>query len=444
MGSFVLNALKNKGYKSNADKTDSMYRSRKYFILEGVTGIGQFSLTSGAFLAGFIHLLKGSDQINGMVAVIPAVVGILQIFSSLIYERLESRKRTIIRMAIVLRLLLALVYFVPMLLMPLGVGLEAFIICYILAYSINALNAPAIVNWIVDLTPLSIRGQYLAYRDKISLLVTAVLTIVLGKALDYFKSLGNQMIGFALVGVIILVFSILNIYSLMHIHELNGTYEKKEYKLKEVLTTPIKNTSFRKIIILFIIWNFALQIGGPYIAIYMVTKLNLQYTYMMTLSVIATVVRVAVANMWGRIADKKSWFLSTECSVAILAIVHFSWGFVNTSNYIILAPLLHILSGIGWGGAGISLFNIQFLFAKREGRTMYIGLNAAIGGIFSFIAVWIGGRLIRLLEGAELSIMNIQINSMQITFFISGLLLMLCPIFVKVFIENKKLEQETD
>lgn len=444
MGSLVLSVLKNKSYKNKTTEGSSKHRSRKYFIMEGVTGIGQNSLTAGAFLAGFINLLNGSEQVNGMVAVAPAIVGLLQIFSSLIFERLESRKKTIISMAIVLRSLLSLVYFIPMLLIPIGFGLEAFILCYILAYSMNALISPALFNWLVDVTPISIRGQYLAYRDKISLGTTAILTIFLGKVLDYSKDAGNQMIGFAVVGGIIAILGFLNIYALMHIDEFKENYVIKKYNIKQVLTTPLKDTSFRKIILLFIIWNFSLQIGGPYIAIYMVTKLNLKYTYMMALSVVATVVRVVVANKWGRIADKKSWFLSTECSIGILAVVHFTWGFVNVSNYIVLAPILHILSGIAWGGIGISMFNIQFLYAKKEGRTMYIGLNAAIGGIVSGIAVWIGGRIIKLLENKELVVLGMHINNMQITFFISGLLLLLCPLFVKVFIENKKLEQEAE
>jgi MFS family permease len=438
----ITKTIKKRSYRSKVDKNDYMYKSRNYFVLEGITGVAQYSLTAGAFLAGFINLLDGSEQINGMIAVIPAIVGLLQIFSSIIFERLESRKKTIIAMATTMRVLLSAVYFIPMIFIPYGLGLHAFIVCYFIAYSINALNAPALGNWLVDITPLSIRGQYLAYKDKVSLIMTAVLTIVLGEVLDYFKNMGNQFIGFGIVGLITIVLGILNIYALMNIKELKGNYVKKKYKLKEVVTTPINNNSFRKIIILFIIWNFALQIGGPYIAVYMVTKLELKYTYMMSLTVVTMVVRVLVSNIWGRIADKKSWFLSTKISIGILAISHFTWGFVNTNNYLILIPLLHILGGIAWSGINISLFNIQFLFAKKEGRTMYIGLNAAIGGIFSGIAVWIGGKIIGYLDGVKFNVFNININNMQITFFISGILLILCPLFVKLFIEKNEIEQD--
>lgn len=74
---------------------------------------------------------------------------------------------------------------------------------------------------------------------------------------------------------------------------------------------------------------------------------------------------------------------------------------------------------------------------------MYIGLNAAIGGIASGIAVWIGGQIIKLLENSSFMLFNIPISNLQITFFfLSGILLLLCPIFVKLFIETQQVEQE--
>ncbi len=65
----------------------------------------------------------------------------------------------------------------------------------------------------------------------------AFLTIGLGKVLDYSRDAGNEMIGFGIVGVVIVMFSILNIYALLHIQE-QGEHVTNHYKLKEVITTP--------------------------------------------------------------------------------------------------------------------------------------------------------------------------------------------------------------
>lgn len=422
-----------KGQKTN----DPLEKSRKFFILECITGVGQFSLTSGAFLAGFIELLNGSNGLNGMIAVIPAVMGVLQVFSAIIYEKKDKRKPTIIMMASILRVMLSLVYFIPMLLLPYGFTLESVIVIYAIAYAMNALIAPPLSNWLVDLTPINRRGKYLAYREKISLIVTAILTIILGRVLDYSKLVGNQFLGFMVIGIVLIILGVLNVYALINIVELNQEHIKKEYKIKDVITIPLKNKGFRIIILLFILWNFGLQIGGPFIAIYMVSTLKLSFTYIMSLSVVMTIFRVICSKRWGNLADKKSWFLSTKLSVLILSITHFSWGFVTTNNYYVLIPILHILSGVAWGGIGISLFNIQFLFAEKEGRTMYLGLNAAIGGVFSLVAVSIGRRIIDYFENRTINIYSLNINNMQLVFFISGILLFLCSLFVYKFVEKQ-------
>lgn len=413
-----------------------MKRSRQAFIFEGITGIGQFSLTNGAFLAGFIALLGGSDRINGMIAVTPAIAGVFQIVSPLIFERMVTRKKTAVLIAVFLRLFLSSVFFLPIIMDKIGIGLQTFIVLFALAYTLNALLAPVISNWMVEVTPMDIRGKYLAAREKIALLVTAVMTIVLGKVLDFTELNGNSFLGFIIVGIVLVVLGIINVLSVLSAVEIEGKNEPKVYHIQQVLTVPLKDKNFRKIILLFIIWSFALQIGAPFISVYLKTNIHLSYTYILTNSVISTVVRVLFTTQWGKIADNKSWFLSTKLSLFILAIDHILWGFVTADNYWYLVPLLHVVGGFAWGGIGISLFNIQFLFAKREGRTMYLGLNAAIGGLFSLFAVWIGGLIVDALEGVTFQVLIWRFGGMQMTFLLSGIFVMLCPLFVHFVLEK--------
>ncbi len=65
-------------------KITSQQRSRRFFVLEGITGIGQFSLTTGNFLAGFVSFLGGSETLNGQLGVIHVAMGVFQVFSVLV------------------------------------------------------------------------------------------------------------------------------------------------------------------------------------------------------------------------------------------------------------------------------------------------------------------------------------------------------------------------
>ncbi|NDL67744.1 MFS transporter [Anaerotalea alkaliphila] len=423
---------------------DSEERSRRFFVLEGITGITHLSLTSGAFLAGFVSMLGGSEQINGFIGVIPAIAAFFQLFSSLIYEGSAHRKRAIFRTALIYRILIAGLYLLPVALLPLGISLPVFMAMYMGAYAMNGLLAPAVSDWMVRLTPMAIRGQYFAGRERLAMLVSAVLTILLGFVLDHAKAGPRPAAGFLVVGGVLGVLSLLNLYSLKNVSEVDRGDAVRKYTLREVVSTPLASPNFRRMMVLFALWNLGLQVGAPFIPVYMVTRLDLSYTYMMVLTVVGTVARVSVTNMWGRLADRKSWFLAAKLSMGLLALVHFGWGFVNPGNQAVLAPLLFTANGFVWGGIGISIFNLQFLFAKSQGRILYLGTNAAVGGLFSLLSVQAGAWITKLLEGREVALLGLRFNNLQAVFLLSGLLLALCPLFITFFLETKAGEVERD
>ncbi len=127
----------------------------------------------------------------------------------------------------------------------------------------------------------------------------------------------------------------------------------------------------------------------------------------------------------------------------MVAITHFAWGgFVHVGNYQILSPLLHVLAGFAWSGLGISLFNIQYMYAGSKGRTLYVGLNAAIGGVASLIAVRFSGSIIDRFEVIEMPFGGGTLNSMQFIFFISGLVILSCVFYVRYFLKKEPVNVE--
>lgn len=89
--------LKFKRPRLYGDVSDENYElSRRRFILEGCLSNGIYTLTAGAFLAGYAKFLGASDQIIGLIAAIPLLANILQMFSPIFLEKLTSRKSLIV------------------------------------------------------------------------------------------------------------------------------------------------------------------------------------------------------------------------------------------------------------------------------------------------------------------------------------------------------------
>lgn len=413
-----------------------MAKNRKLFIIEFITGMGQFTLITGAFLAGFVKLIGGSNSLNGLIGTLPAIMGFFQILSAILFERLKHRKPTMMLFIYILRALLPMIYLVPLALLNTGLKLHAFIIIYIFAFAANAMVSPALSDLLVNSTPMNIRGRYFATRERFGFLVTAIMSFALGKILDILKIDGLEGTGFFIIGAVLVLLGLVNIGSVQKMGEITHEQEPTVFSFKDAVTLPLKSKGFRRIIMMFVIWNFGLQIGGPFVSVYMVAELGVSYTYMMILGIIGSVMRMIFPIFWGKLSDERSWFLTVKSSVALLALNHFIWAFVDLGNVYYVAPFQFILGGFAWSGIGLSLFNIQYMFAQREGRTMYIGLNAAIGGVVSFIAVRTGGTIIEHLEGRGLTLLSHHFNNMQVVFALSGLFLMICPFFVRFALEG--------
>lgn len=436
----MVKKIQHKIKEMNRERKDmsALEKSRIYFILEGITGIGQFSLSTGAYLAGFISFLGGSQTLNGTLGVIPPAAGIFQILSTLLLRGGKSRKEQTVKVVIFLRLFLSSIYFVPFFFMQLGssksVILTSFIVCFILAFALNGLVSPMVSGWLIDIAPVALRGKYLALRDKVSLGVIAATTLVLGRVLDYEKAMNHEFTGFIIVGIVLSVMGLVNIIAVLNIEDINNEVLNKNVKFLTQVMAPLKDHVFRKVIVFYILWNAALFIGGPFVSVYMVERIKLSYTYMMAMSVLTTVIRVIIASRWGNFADRKSWFSAGGASLLVLALCHTLWGFTTRQNSWLLVPIVHVIGGIAWSGVAISLFNIQFLFAKKDIRTMSIGVNAAISGLVSMIAVKVGGFIVDI-PSFVLPVFDLEITGMQLTFIASGILIACCTLYIKVVLE---------
>ena len=434
-----IGAIFNSIYFSNEPLTEKDYKkSRTFSIFEGGSARTIFSLTSGAFLAGFASYLGAGDSFNGVIGAIPVLAGIIQIISPIVFEKMEKRKQIAGILSLLHRLLLGFMVFIPFLAKGQTARLALVAVIYFISYLAVSFINPAVSGWLIDLVPDNIRGRYFGIRESYALGVATVFTLVMGRVMDMFKDNGNEYGGFIVMFSFVLVLALGNFVFLLLMKEPPVKRHKTELNLRKVITIPLEDNKFRKIVLLFIFWNIGVQIGGPFFAVYMVTGLKLNYTYIMAVSMLGTLTNALLVRQWGRMADRKSWVVVIKFSILILAVTHSVWFFINPSTAFILVPLMHVAGGVAWAGIGISAFNIQFIYSPEEGRTVYIGFNAALSGLIGFVSTLLGSALLILFNGLRISISGFTIGSMQIVFAISGILLAVCAAYIHFFITQEE------
>lgn len=423
---------------SNSQVSDDNYDlSRRRFIIEGCISNAIYTLTSGAFLVGYAKYLGANDQFNGIIVALPLLTYIIQMFSPLVLERLTSRKKLIVTLCIFYRTLLGLMVLIPFITDNKSARLLLLAIMYFTAYAAFSFINPAGGSWIISLVPEKMRGKYFGLRDMFILASAAVLSIVMGRVLDVFKSSNKEFLGFIIVFIVVLIIVVLNIIVIRKIKEPEVLPLKQALTIKSLLTMPIKNKKFRKVIILNIIWNLAAQLSIPFYSVYMVTGLKLSYTFIMAAGIMMSFTQALSAKMWGNLSDKVGWERTTVLSIGLIGICHLSWMFVNQSTYFLLIPLIQVMAGIAWAGVNLSLFNIQFKHAPQEGRTIYIGFNAALAGLTGFGSALVGAALVGALSGIKIDIGITVLDNMRFVFGLSGLLIVCCAMFFNYWFKGE-------
>jgi len=401
-------------------------KGRNLFIAEGCCANGIVTLTTGAFLSGYASSLGAEDSLNGIIGSIPILLCSLQMFSSILLESLMRRKGLIVGFSFVHRLLLSLMFFLPLFITQPVIRLTAVVILYGIAHFFGASIGTGTGNWILQLVPQNIRGDYLGKKDSFAFAFSTVLSLIMGRVMDWFRNNAMEQTGFLVVGVTVLLVACTDFWCLLSIKEPESTPHKQ--KLKDVLLAPIADIKYRKVMITYVFWNLALQIAGPFFSVYMVTGLKMDYTYITFLGLISSTVRILAAWLWGKLADATSWLLAGRLSMGLLGLIHISWLFMTPDTCYTLQPVLQALSGAAWGGIAISVFNLQYHYAPEDKRVLYVSANSSYAGLCGFLSTLLGASLLTILPSFKIG--NLPVSGMQILFLLSGSLILGCVLYM--------------
>jgi Na+/melibiose symporter-like transporter len=407
---------------SHLSKKD-LYMSRTYSIFEGCTARTIMTLTGGAFLAGFAKYLGASEQVNGIIAAIPALACTAMVLSPLVFERMARRKWLITLCCMIFRLILCSMVFIPVLVSDTTLRLILLAGSYFLAYVLACFVTPPITNWIVNITPEQVRGKYFGIRESYVLAFVTAVSLVLGRVLDVFKLNGHYYEGFEVIFGIAFLLTVINIVVFSSIKEPLVQIEGCPIGIRDVLTLPLKNKGFRKVIVLFVVWNIGVQLSAPFSFVYMVSGLKLSYTYITLMTLLSTATSVLSVRFLGRLADRKSWAYLVKVSVGFQAACHFIWLFVNPHSAAFMVPIASILGGAALGGVNISFFNLQYQYAPEKAKTVYIGFSSGVGGILGFLSALAGSFFIGILNRYDFSLNGFSLGSIQLLFGISCIIL---------------------
>lgn len=334
----------------------------RYANLDGAFATAFGTLVTGAFIAGFITYLGGSETWIQLVSAVPALLGVLQIPGGIWGRRFSSYKRLIAPGGFLWRALYIPLVFLPFAPLPSPLKLTLVLVCASVAACV-LLVQPIYSEWLAELVPATSRGFFFSRRNAIATAVGATVGLIGAMILDAFKRAGQQSTGFTAIFALAVVCGMLSFGFFRKMHDmprLNPENQLLRDGLK-ALRHPFVDANFRRVLFL-VVFIAGQAFAGNLFAAFAIKSLDLPYTIIQWAGFMHALGNVASAKFWGFLADKYG-------NKPILLLVGFGltltpmmWLFCQPHRDVFNAAILlpcHILVGATWGGVALCQFNIR-------------------------------------------------------------------------------------
>ncbi len=326
-------------------------------------------------------------QIGIMSALSSLSATLLLLPGALLVERFEHRREiTLLFGGGIARLALLLLALIPFGLHGEALALTAMALS-ISRDAFGNLAFPAWLSFAADIVPMQGRGRYFGSRNFI-MGITGMLTVLVVGAL--ITRLG-QPVGYQLAMALAFMLGIGSTFSFSQLHDPAGQIAVPTHP---PLNLPVLFRDLRKhpalisLIATAVMWNFFLNIPGPFFNVYMVVNLKANATMVGIASITSTVSSLLVQRRLGKLADRWGAHRLQLISGLLIPILPLAWVFTREPWQII--PI-NILGGALWGAYSLASFNLLLEITPQEGRartsamyqffaTLALAAGALVGG----------------------------------------------------------------
>ncbi len=289
--------------------------------------------------------------------------------------------------------------------------------------AMNNLGYPAWMSLSGDIVPIEGRGRFFSSRNFIMGLAGMVVTLAAGLAINRFV----QPLGFQVVLLAAFAIGTLSIFSFAHLTDkpLPLVYPQTSQPLKTAAAGLLRDLSSNRDFLYFAatsaLWNFSLNIAGPFFTVYLVKNLKADSTMIAITTIASSVAAILAQRKIGELNDRWGSRRLTMICGLLIPIVPLMWVFAGAAWHVIL---INLVSGALWAGYNLGSFNYLLAVTPDNRRARYsalfqitvtvsLALGAALGSLiitrWGYLAVFGGssaGRLIAALLFVRLMTMK--------------------------------------
>ncbi len=343
------------------------------------------------YLTIYLLVLGATPQQIGLLSSLSNLMAaFLLLPAALLVERTGDRQPITLRSAFGSRAAVLIMALLPFFL---GNARALIWVIFSLALLREVFNNIGFPGWMAltgDIIPLEGRGRYFGTRNFIMGVAGIITALVIGEAITRI----GPPLGYQISFIIAVVFGLISMSFFARIKDPQNqteTLHQVQSNLREIFNSLKGQRQFILFCVFTAIWNFSINIAGPFFNVFMVETLNFTAAMIGVTTVANTVANLLIQRQAGILAD--SWGNRKMSIVFLLAIpvLPLLWGLWVRQYW--QAVLMHVLGGLFWGAYNLASFNnlLQQTPEKLRARfsaffQIVVTLSLAVGaGLGSFL-----------------------------------------------------------
>ena len=361
-------------------------------------------LTGSAIMTGFALALGAGPAAIGLLASLPLLARLSQLYISWRIERAGRWPRSAFLGAMVGRLSIAIAIAFVFLPVANEVRLAALIAAMTLSSIGTATFDLAFLTWMAELVPRRIRNGFFANRARTQGVFAMTVALTAAALLDRWRA-GHpgSLTGFAAVFAVALGFGAVSLVVLRMIpHPRRQQSRIEPVRLRDALAGPVRDTSFRALLRFGAVFGVGIGLLTTHLTVYMLTELHLPFIAVTALSATSTIATAATSRFWGRLGDHFGTRTVVYAGALLLCTNPLMMLGVPTLG-VWLVVAMHLLSGIGTGAFTAPVNTLVMSVAPPSARASYLATFVAVYGAGQAVGAMLGGGTLRAATAMGLS-----------------------------------------
>ncbi len=413
-------------------------RSRIAYIFESTFEYFISLLVGDAFLAKLLSSTGMSDSLVGILSSVTALVFMFQVFSVFLVRLKFSTKYTIMVMDFLSVTLYALMYLTPFIKIPQSQKATILAVFVLLATLIKHTIISMIFKFGNSCVDPAKRASFSATKEMFSLVTGMVFTAIVGYVFDKFEFGGNINGGFMFIFVLIAVLNVSNLVSIgLMKKETNIERQGDSEPFGVVIKNTLGNKKFRHVIIGTSLYKMAVYFTIGFMGIYKTKQLMYSAFAIQVINIVSNIVRMLISKPFGKYSDNKSYTLGLRLGMLICAAAFFINIFTTgATRYLVI--VFTILYSCSLAGTNQNGYNITYSYVDTKYITQAIAIKNCIGGLFSFGASLLGGKILSVVQQNGNMVFGINIQGQQLLSFISCVTILLGVCYINKHLIKKE------